>query len=91
MFTDTGIVTRVVLAVVGMVYVIIFVVGAADASVDALVTYMRIAPTCCKSRFIKGGAVETGCSNLYDDIYVLIYYTILTPIHCTPTPTAPPL
>ena len=34
----------------------------------------------------KGGAVETGCSDLYD---VLLYNT--TPIHCTPLTLHPPV
>ena len=36
----------------------------------------------------KGGAVETGCSDLYDVIYQFAIYT--TPIHCTPHPLHPP-
>ena len=37
----------------------------------------------------KGGAVETGCSDLYDVKYYLSYNT--TPIHCTPLRLHPPL
>ena len=35
----------------------------------------------------KGGTVETGCSGLHDIIGC--YYIMLSPIHCTPPPTAP--
>ena len=41
------------------------------------------------SRFIKGGAVETGCSGLHYIKGSLLYNT--GPIHCTPPLTAPPL
>ena len=37
----------------------------------------------------KRGAVETGCSNLYDTIYYLLCNT--APIHCTPLRLHPPL
>ena len=40
------------------------------------------------STFRKGGAVETGCSDLYD--VILVYYIILPP-STAPPPTAPPV
>ena len=36
----------------------------------------------------KGGAVETGCSDVYDVIYKFILYYYPNPLH--PAPTAPP-
>ena len=48
----------------------------------------RSLPTCSFLHSAKGGAVETGCSDLYGVIYYFIIYYYPHPLH-TP-PTAPP-
>ena len=42
------------------------------------------------SRSIKGGAVETGYSDLYVIYYILVLLYGTTPIHCSPLPLHPP-